>query len=255
MSESASESWYLDPVVADQKAAVNRALVGRWADASRDGTVLKTDLFEEANGTDHILDALTAYGARVVGMDWASSTVARARQRFPDAGIDMTVTDLCAMNFQSGTFDLIVSTSTLDHFNTRWEFLQALKEMHRVLSPGGRMVLVIDNPLNPGYWPLRLLCGRAASFRLGYTMTQSGFRGELEDLGLRTVGVGYAIHNPRMVSTILFLFLRRLLGNRAEPAIRGCVKLFEFVGKLPIKPLTACFSVVCVDKPDVSETG
>ena len=50
MSESASESWYLDAVVADQKAAVNRALVRRWADASRDGTVLKTDVFEEVCG-------------------------------------------------------------------------------------------------------------------------------------------------------------------------------------------------------------
>jgi len=102
--------------------------------------------------------------------------------------------------------------------------------------------------LNPGYWPLRLLCHHATSFYLGYMMTRGGFRRELQGLGLRTLGMGYAIHNPRMVSTLLFLFLRRLLGSNAEAAISACVKLFELIGELPTKPLTACFSVVCVEK-------
>ncbi len=117
---------------------------------------------------------------RVVGMDCVPSTVAAARRRFHNTEFHMTVADLRAMNFQDGAFDLIVSTSTLDHFPRRAEFLRALEELVRVLRPGGRMVLVLDNPLNPGYWPLRLLCQRVTSFRLGYTMTRAGFRRELQ---------------------------------------------------------------------------
>ncbi len=249
MSDASSNSWYLDPIVAEQKAATNRALVRRWAGSSRGGTVLKTDLFEEANGADDVLVSLAAFGSQVVGMDHEPSTVAAARQRFPDPSLAMTTSDLCAMNFKDGAFDLILSTSTLDHFHSRAEFLKALEELARVLRPGGRMILVLDNPLNPGYWPLRMLCHRATSFYLGYTMTRARFCGELRELGLKTLWKGYAIHNPRMVSTLIFLFLRRLFGRYADPAVRACVRLFELIGKLPTKPLTACFSVVCVEKP------
>ncbi len=253
MSARESDSWYLDPLVAEQKAAANLALVSRWAHASPRRTALKTDLFEEANGEDHILRSLAAYGARIIGLDHSAATVARARRRFPESEFQMAVADLRAMNFRSGTIDFIVSTSTLDHFDTREQFLEALRELHRVLSPGGRMVLLLDNPLNPGYWPLRLLCHRVGSFGLGYTMSRAAFRRELEGLGLRTIGVDYAIHNPRMVSTLLFLALRRVLRSRAEPAVRALVRLFDSLGKLPTSPLTACFSAVCVEKPGQPE--
>jgi len=249
MTDLTSNSWYLDPLVARQKAAVIHALVVRWAKPTLKGTVLKTDLFEEANGEDHILDTLPAWGSSVVGMDHDAHTVAGARRRLGSSALQMTVSDLCAMNFLDESFDLIMSTSTLDHFESRAEFVQALEELVRVVRPGGTMILLLDNPWNPAYWPLRLLCHRVTSFSLGYTMTLRGFRGELESLGLRTLGTDYAIHNLRMVSTLLFLLLRKLLGGKAEAVIAAFIRLFEMIGTLPTKPLTACFSVVCVEKP------
>jgi SAM-dependent methyltransferase len=244
-----SDSWYLDPLVARQKAAVNRDCVRRWAADSACGVVLKTDLFEEANGEDHILGDLAAESTRVVGMDCLASTVARAALRFRGPGIDLTVADLRSLNFADSTFDLIVSTSTLDHFDQRAEFVEALAELYRVLRPGGRMVLLLDNPLNPAYLPLKWICRWLAPYRLGYAATRRNFCATLRATGLEVLGSDYVIHNPRMLSTALFLVLRKMLGRRADRPIGWLLRAFALFDKLPTRGLTASFSAVGVQKP------
>ena len=244
-----SDSWYLDPLVARQKAEANRACVRRWGAESARGVVLKTDLFEEANGEDHILADLGAKAHSVIGMDCLPSTVARAARRFRFPGLHLTVADLLALNFADSTFDLIVSTSTLDHFDERAQFLEALQELKRVLRPGGRMILVLDNPLNPTYLPLKWICRWLAPYRLGYATSRRNFCAALQAMGLEVLGSDYLIHNPRMFSTALFLVLRRALGRRAEKLIEVLVQGFALLGRLPTRPLTACFSVVCAQKP------
>ena len=50
----ADESWYLDPLVARQKRDKHLALLQAWWNGGS-AMVLKTDLFEEANGYDELL--------------------------------------------------------------------------------------------------------------------------------------------------------------------------------------------------------
>lgn len=59
------------------------------------------------------------------------------------------------MGFAAETFDLVVSTSTLDHFTCREDLVTSLEEISRVLRPGGLLILTLDNPLNLLYPPLR----------------------------------------------------------------------------------------------------
>jgi SAM-dependent methyltransferase len=152
------------------------------------------------------------------------------------------------LNFADATFDLIVSTSTLDHFDRREEFVGALAELNRVLRPGGRMILTLDNPLNPAYLPLKWICRWLAPYRLGYATSRRNFCAALEALGLDVLGSDYVIHNPRVLSTALFLMLRKVLGTRADGLIEVILRGFAFLDKLPTRGLTACFSVVCVRK-------
>jgi hypothetical protein len=57
------------------------------------------------------------------------------------------------------------------------------------------------------------------------------------------------IHNPRLVSTALFMALRRTLGRRADGPIRFLLGSFERLGRLPTREYTACFVAVCGRKP------
>jgi SAM-dependent methyltransferase len=207
---------------------------------------MKTDLFEEAYGEDHLLFDLLPGACAPLGLDVSFQTVFRARQRCPLPQARFLAADVRRLPLRSGALDLIVSTSTLDHFSSRNEFRMALAELARVLRPGGLLVIAVDNPLNPFYPALRWLSRRRYSpFLLGYTTTDKGLACSLEELGLDVLATGGLIHNPRILSTLLFLGLRRLLGRRADAPISFLLKLFAQLDRLPTRRFTACFVAAC----------
>jgi SAM-dependent methyltransferase len=244
-------SWYLDPLVAEQKRVAHQQLIRKWAAGSTVRSVLKTDLFEEAFGADRLLFDLFPNGCAVIGIDLSLPTVNRAMRKCALQQAYFLVSDVRALALQSNLVDLIVSNSTLDHFDSEAEFQVALSELVRILRPGGLLIITLDNPLNPFYRLLRGVCRlRYAPFPLGYTTSLSGLARTLEKLGLEVVAKGTLIHNPRLISTMAFLGLRRLLGRHADRPIRGLLKLFARLERLPTRAITACFVAACARKPE-----
>src|ERR1019366_6419721 len=95
---------------------VNRELVARWLPQAPIGRTLKTDLFDEAVG-DGIYPLQTAVST--IGIDLSSTAVARAVERHSQVrGI---VADVRQLPFKSGSFDFVVSISTLDHLSRESE--------------------------------------------------------------------------------------------------------------------------------------
>jgi SAM-dependent methyltransferase len=241
-ARTASDSWYLDPVVARQKAAAFLALVDRWRDTRSRGATLKTDLFEEANGDDALAPHLA--GRPLVGLDLDLRTAMRARRRFGGSTLSVFVTDLRALALRDGAVDLVVSPSTLDHFARGEDLDTALRELHRVLRPGGVAVVILDNPANPLYHVLRLVAPLASPFSLGHTRGRRRLAATLERLGFEVLGHDYAIHNPRGVLTLMNLLLRAVLRRWADRPIRGLLRAFALLDRLPTRSMTACFVAV-----------
>jgi SAM-dependent methyltransferase len=241
--DGASDSWYLDPVVARQKADAFLALVERWRGPVVADVALKTDLFEEANGEDALVPRLEPRRL-LVGLDLDLRTARRAQRRFGSTGLAVAVTDLRRLGLRDAAFDLVISPSTLDHFATRGELEIALTEIHRVLRPGGTAVVILDNPANPLYHALRAAAPLIAPFTLGRTMGWRRLGATLDRLGFEVLGHDYAIHNPRGVLTVINLLLRRALGRFAQQPIRALVRLFALLDHLPTRGLTACFVAV-----------
>ena len=52
------------------------------------------------------------------------------------------------------------------------------------------------------------------------------------------------IPNPRGISTVLFLALRKVLGRFASLPIRALLGVFGLLGKLPSRSVTGCFLAV-----------
>ncbi len=243
-------SWYLDPLVALQKGQLHLELAHKWAAGCDPTRVLKTDVFEDAYGDDGFLAELLP-GAQVrIGIDVAPTTVRRARSRCSLGSIRFLAADVRSLPLRAGSVDVIFSNSTLDHFDSAAEFRRALSELATVVSPGGRLIITLDNPRNPLYLLLRAASRlRWTPFHLGYTTSQAGLVKALEETGLEVIDRGTLIHNPRGVSTALFLILRRLLGRRADGPIRGVLRLFAGLEHLPTRQFTACFVSACARKP------
>ena len=243
-------SWYLDPLVAEQKRQVHQEWIRRSLGGRRHDVVLKTDLFEEAYGLDRILYDLFPDARLTVGIDLNPVTVRGAAARNGSTGFGSAVCDVRHLPFPAASLDVVVSTSTLDHFESRESLAASIDELERVLRPGGVLLITLDNLRNPMYHVLRWATRRGwAPFRLGHTLSRSALVRMLEARGLQVESTCYLIHNPRLISTALFLGLRKVFGRHAEAPIRALLGLFALCGQLPVRALTGCFIAVCASKP------
>ncbi len=81
-----------------------------------------------------------------VGIDVELDALQATRRVLRDHGLERPVVsaDLTALPFQSGTFDVVFSYSTIQHAH-RQSAYRCVEEVHRVLAPGGSCVLEFPN--------------------------------------------------------------------------------------------------------------
>jgi SAM-dependent methyltransferase len=232
-------SWYLDPVVARQKREVHLRLIREWMPQGAQ-VALKTDLFEEAFGKDELLPDLSRLVRTWIAIDVSPRVVRRAAAGNTPPRAFYLAADARSLPLRARCLDMVVSTSTLDHFATRAEFEQAIVELVRVLRPGGHLIVTVDNPSNPLYPLLRWLC-RWGPFPLGYTPPAAELNQILERTGFEVTATQALIHNPRFLSSGIFLALRRTLRAHADRPIEWLLAMFAVMDRLPTRRFTACF--------------
>ncbi len=198
--------WEVDGVVDDSlpagwrrhARAAHLALLERWI-GPVDGRWLKTDLQEERSAARSLLPSLPG---RWCGIDVAFSVAATSRR----AGVPAAVSDVRALPFADGAFDGILSTSTLDHFDVVTDIDVALRELRRVLAPGGRLLLTLDNPQNPLIRLRNALSKRSrlsalVPFHVGPTLSEEAGRAALARAGFDVLASEHLLHAPHIVGT------------------------------------------------------
>ena len=90
---------------------------------------------------------MAALGASVDAIDARAARVALASRRNPHPNVRYHHMTAGALSFEDGVFDKAVSICVLEHIE---DDVQALRQMHRVLRPGGRLVLSCDSLSNRG---------------------------------------------------------------------------------------------------------
>jgi SAM-dependent methyltransferase len=219
--------------------AVNELLLAEWLPHRRARRLLKTDLFDEAVGAG-LLRSLEAHAAEVVAIDVSPAVVDLARSRHP--GLDARSADTRALPFDDGAFDVVLSNSTLDHFEMLADVRGALTELHRVLEPGGRLVLTLDNGANPlvllrNALPGSLLSGlRLVPYPIGVTCGPRRLRRLLGEAGFEVEASRGVMHCPRLLARAA----STLAPRQSRGLLRGAMA-FEVLGRLPTRYLTAQF--------------
>jgi SAM-dependent methyltransferase len=175
-------------------------LIERWL-PGRVGRVLKTDLFDEL-ASPGLYPALRGLADRVVAVDISAKVIAAARRRYPE--LEAEVADVCELPFPQASFDAALSNSTLDHLATEDEAAAGLTEPGRVIRPGGRLLVTLDNPLNPVVAVRNALprgiarAVRRVPYDSGWTCGPGRLRRMLVDSGFRPVHTTAIMHAPRL---------------------------------------------------------
>ncbi|HYR95218.1 MAG TPA: class I SAM-dependent methyltransferase, partial [Candidatus Binatus sp.] len=228
------------------QADVYDAWLGPSSPAAR---VLKTDAFDEACGYGPL-----AHPGRLALLDVAPRILRQALGAYPDA--IGCVADVRRLAFRDGAFDLVFSPSTLDHFEDPHDIDTALAELARVLHPGGRLLVTLDNPGNP------LLAARRAIRRLtgpmrglipwpvGRTLSRARLVAALERAGLDVVDSGWVVHAPRLLGLWLGEWAARRGRDRLARRLRAAFNRIErAAARLPTGGLTAHFVVADCRRP------
>ncbi len=244
-------SHHLDAFLGRQKREAHLRLARDWGALRRDGRLLKTDCFEEAAGPDAFLAELRAEVGEAWGIDLSPAVVQRARLRHRRSSVRWAVADVRRLPFADGWFDTIVSTSTLDHFADPADLGRSLRELRRVLAPGGRLVVTLDNRQNV-FDPLLRLAYRlgALPFFVGHSCSIAELRGELAAAGFEVGATTAILHNPRLVAVASVRFARwtrwRALGSAVERLLLAAQRLEHsswryrtgsFIAALAIRPI------------------
>jgi SAM-dependent methyltransferase len=184
-----------------QSDLVHTGLVERWLPRGL-SRVLKTDLFDEHVG-EGLVPALRRRAERVTAVDVSPAIVDAVRSRY--GTIDAVTADVRKLPFDADLFDAVLSNSTLDHFEDRAQVVSALRELARVVKPGGRLILTLDNPLHPLVALRNLLPSGAArairrvEYEIGWTCGPRGLRRLLAETGFQTRELTAVLHLPRVL--------------------------------------------------------
>jgi exosortase/archaeosortase family protein len=184
--------------------------------------LLKTDLWDEAKNT-RILCWAADRGATVYGVDISEPIVRQARASFDGSSARLSLGDVRQLPFAAHSFDAIYSMGTIEHFD---ESEAAVREMARVLKPGGRLVLGVPNRHDPFLRPLLVwLLSAVGLYAYGFEKSYSRrqLNRILEGAGLVPIGNTGILFMPgwlRMADLAAHAWCRPLT-RLTRPAIAG----------------------------------
>ena len=222
---------------------INSSLFARWLGNTTYDRLLKTDLFDEAV-TGGVIPAILHGCKWVIGVDLSREIVSMAERRH-------NITALCAdvrtLPFQDQSLDVILSNSTLDHFEHFSDVVRALHEFRRVLRTSGELWITLDNASNPlvairNALPFGLVRRLGlVPYYVGATCNRAQFERTFDEAGLEPREIGTVMHCPR----VLAVQLTRLAERYGTPALQkrllGLLAGFERAANWPTRFRTGHF--------------
>jgi SAM-dependent methyltransferase len=228
-------------------------LLLRWQNPEKSGLILKTDLYDEAVSPYNFLSLCGPCYDRMIGIDISHDIAATASERAAKESerfLDAVVCDVKKLPFRSREFDQILSISTLDHFRNAEDLKSSLRELHRILRPGGEIIVTLDNPINPLIWIRNLLPYRLLKsiglipFYMGVTVSKATLGKMLEECGFRLQESTVIVHSPRILGIWAGNLLRLQESGRPKHWFHWLFRKCELLERLPTSQLTGYYAAI-----------
>jgi SAM-dependent methyltransferase len=221
------------------------AVSGEWLKQRLPGgqCALKTDMFDEI-WTAGLSPSLTALYGTVIGIDISGDVLHGAQ--WNAASTLLTQADVRRLPFATASFDCVLSPSTLDHFDSEDQIVVSISELHRVLRPGGDLLLTLDNPVNPfvrlrNALPFKLMNKIGlVPYPVGATCTPGRLQDVLKAAGFHVIEITATVHCPR----VAVVLLAGCLSSRMKRRLLSAVMPLERCGSWATRYITGHFTAV-----------
>jgi ubiquinone/menaquinone biosynthesis C-methylase UbiE len=235
------------PVEADLAFRRRCETVIEFLDAGPDSVVLDCGC-----GYGYYLDLVNHLtGASITGIDPDLSRIAEISERFGNRpGISAVQGDGTALPFADASFTHAISSEVIEHVS---DDLAVVRELHRVLTPGGTAVLTVPAQQYPAAWdPINFILERLAGRHIGGERLFSGIwyghrrlyeasdlRKVVEQAGFNVVGERSLTHRCLPFSHLVFYGILKPLymSKRAPRWLTGGSGRLAGSGQSPSPPL------------------
>jgi SAM-dependent methyltransferase len=102
-------------------------------------------ILEVGCGAGYFTGELARSGAEIVAIDVSPELLEIARANCSAPNVQYQIQNACALSYSQDAFDSVVGSSVLHHL----EIKEALRDIYRVLKPGGTIYFTEPNMLNP----------------------------------------------------------------------------------------------------------
>jgi ubiquinone/menaquinone biosynthesis C-methylase UbiE len=158
---------FAEAYTAESDAGIQNAYYERPAILALAGDVAGRRILDAGCGAGPLFATLRERGAIVTGIDASTGMLEEARRRLGDDA-DLQVADLASpLPFPDDAFDDVIASLVL-HYLEDWG--PTLREMRRVLTPGGRLIVAVDHPF--AIQLMNILVGRKSRYLATYPWTE-----------------------------------------------------------------------------------
>jgi len=98
----------------------------------------------------------------ILGVDYFQANVDAARILFPDKSLSFDVRSVYELDLEPASIDCVTFQATIEH---QEKATQAIKQINRVIKPGGSLIVTTDNPYSPNLFLSFLRCELANILR------------------------------------------------------------------------------------------
>jgi len=225
---------HIDRLLGKYKSKEFISLVRKWLNDLEGKRILKTDLREEAFGEDEVLFSLSTGNTQFFALDISEEITRKAdiQQKKRDLKHRYITADIREIPFGENAFDIVFSTSTLDHFSSEKDFVKALSELKRVVRPGGHLIITINNKCSINFYLLEKL---QKLLNLTSYPVQLYSLGELKSIfkkvGLSICDSDFNVHIIGPVNSLLLLLRKFMDDNFIDKIAHGFIVFSYWLDK------------------------
>lgn len=215
-------------------------------------------ILEAGSGAGNITNWFAAKypGTRFVGVDISAIGAGMARDKAP-VNATFTVADLKRLSFADRVFDFVFSQSVLEHV-VGWDV--ALRELHRILRPGGQLLIRLPNggvestSLRRALVRYLLRRNRASQLEPSFALSSASDRsGHMTNFDVHEIPSDVLLATLRRVGFSISYFTTGIHHWRCDRDIKA--RLVSYLGFWPFSHLGSTSIVLATKAPGGAAIG